>query len=90
MVPLILFATANVLAFAMMGVDKAKARAQVDRVPERVLLTFAIPGAGVGAWFGMSVFRHKTAKRSFQIKMVLATLVGAAGWGTWLWTQYAQ
>ena len=29
----------------------------------------------IGSWVGMSFFRHKSSKRSFQMKMILVTVV---------------
>jgi uncharacterized membrane protein YsdA (DUF1294 family) len=62
----------------MFGVDKQRARAGQRRISERALLLSAVVSGTIGAWVGMSVFRHKTAKRSFQIKMVAATAVDVA------------
>ncbi len=73
----------NVLAFGAFGLDKSKARRGKSRIPEaHLLLLSALSGAPAG-WLAMSTFRHKTQKLSFQVKMVLATLVNAV-W-VWLW-----
>ena len=69
---------ANLVSFAMFGVDKQRARAGQRRISERALLLSAVVSGTIGAWVGMSVFRHKTAKRSFQIKMVAATAADVA------------
>jgi uncharacterized membrane protein YsdA (DUF1294 family) len=69
---------ANLVSFAMVGVDKQRARAGKRRISERALLVSAVVSGTIGAWVGMSVFRHKTAKRSFQTKMVAMTAVDAA------------
>ena len=69
---------ANLVSFAMFGVDKQRARAGQRRISERALLLSAVVSGTIGAWVGMSVFRHKTAKRSFQVKMVAATVVDVA------------
>ena len=69
---------ANLVSFAMFGLDKQRARAGQRRISERALLLSAVISGSVGAWVGMSVFRHKTAKRSFQIKMVAVTAVDVA------------
>ena len=64
--PLLLaFLGINVLAFALFGIDKAKARAGQWRIPERVLLGTAILFGAPGAWIGMKVFHHKTRKPLF-------------------------
>ena len=69
---------ANLVSFAMFGVDKQRARAGQRRISERALLLSAVVSGTIGAWVGMSVFRHKTAKRSFQMKMVAVTAVDVA------------
>jgi uncharacterized membrane protein YsdA (DUF1294 family) len=69
---------ANVVSFAMFGIDKQRARAGQRRISERALLVSAVVSGTIGAWVGMSVFRHKTAKRSFQTRMVAMSAVDAA------------
>lgn len=61
----------NLAAFALMGVDKAKARRGRWRVPEKTLFLSALLGGSVGAMLGMSLFRHKTRHRSFRLGMPL-------------------
>ena len=41
----------NLIAFALMGVDKRKARKNQWRVPEKVLFLSAILGGSVGPWW---------------------------------------
>jgi uncharacterized membrane protein YsdA (DUF1294 family) len=69
------------------GYDKAVAGSGRTRVPERVLLTLAFVGGTVGALLGMWVFHHKTAKRSFQLKLaaiVFCQFVLGIGYALWL------
>lgn len=61
----------NLVAFALMGADKAKARRGRWRVPEKTLFLSALLGGSVGAMLGMSLFRHKTRHRSFRLGMPL-------------------
>ena len=44
-------------------------------MPEAVLLALTLFGGTIGAILGMLVFRHKTAKRSFQVKLGLVIVV---------------
>lgn len=69
----------NVLAFFLFGFDKRRARGAGRRTPEATLLLVSWLGGFVGGWWGMSVFRHKTKKTSFRVKMILATLL-SPGW----------
>src|SRR5437879_5721388 len=57
---------ANAAAFLFYGLDKRRAVRQGWRVPEAVLLTLAASGGSLGAYAGMSFFRHKTLKGSFR------------------------
>ena len=56
----------NIIGFIAMGLDKAKAKANAWRIPEKTLLTIAIIGGGAGVWLGMEVFRHKTRHWYFK------------------------
>lgn len=50
----------NLLGFAMMGIDKSRARRRAWRIPEAHLIIVALIGGSVGAILGMWLFRHKT------------------------------
>ena len=68
----------NLLAFILYGLDKRRARKGSRRIPEARLLLVAALGGAPAAWLACSLFRHKTRKRSFQVKLVLATALCAA------------
>lgn len=57
----------NLVAFAIMGIDKLKAKGHKRRVPEKVLFLFAIIFGGLGGTLGMYAFRHKTKHWYFAI-----------------------
>lgn len=59
---LLYLAAINVIAFAAMGIDKAKARAGKWRIAESTL--FAL--AALGGTLGMRVFHHKTKHKEFR------------------------
>ena len=59
----------NILGFALMGIDKRKARKNAFRVPEATLFAMAIIGGSLGSFLGMHLFRHKTKHLSFIIGM---------------------
>ncbi|MFZ4166869.1 DUF1294 domain-containing protein [Brevundimonas sp. NPDC058933] len=65
-IPLCLLALslANLLAFSLFALDKARARAGGRRIPERTLLLAALFG-GLGAGLGQRLLRHKTRKQPF-------------------------
>lgn len=65
----------NIITFLLYGLDKQKARQRRWRIPERVLIGFALIGGSVGAYAGMKVFRHKTQKKKFSIGVPLIFLI---------------
>ena len=63
---LVVLIVMNLLAFALMGIDKMKARRGSWRIPEKTLfLVTALCGA-LGGTLGMKVFRHKTKHWYFK------------------------
>lgn len=64
LLPLLIFSLANLLAFSLFAIDKARARAGGRRIPERTLLLAALVG-GLGAALGQRLLRHKTRKQPF-------------------------
>ena len=68
----------NILGFALMGIDKARAKKRGFRIPEATLFVVAIIGGCIGSMIGMSVFKHKTRKRYFLFGMPLILLLQIA------------
>ncbi len=56
----------NIVAFAMFGIDKHRARYGQRRIPEVTLLLMAALGGSFGAWLGMMVWHHKTQHNKFR------------------------
>lgn len=50
----------NMTGFALMGIDKSKARRKAWRIPEARLFLVALLGGSIGSIAGMYLFRHKT------------------------------
>jgi hypothetical protein len=67
----------NIIAFIFYGIDKRKAIKQKWRIKESILLFFSILGGGVGSFFGMKVFHHKTQKKKFIILVPVFTIIFA-------------
>jgi len=65
----------NFIGFAMMGIDKNRARRGAWRIPEKTLFTCALLGGSLGATIGMSAFRHKTKHWYFKYGMPLILVV---------------
>ena len=68
---LFLLVTVNLIAFALFGIDKYKAKHDLWRIPEKTLFLLAIFGGSVGAFLGMKFFRHKTRHKRFSIGLPL-------------------
>ncbi len=65
----------NLAGFAMMGIDKGRAKRGAWRIPEKTLFTCALLGGSLGTTLGMSTFRHKTKHWYFKYGMPLIFVV---------------
>ena len=80
-IPVILFVllVMNAAAFALMGIDKAKAKRGAWRIPEKTLFLVTALFGGLGGTLGMLFFRHKTKhwyfKFGFPVLLVLQMAV---------------
>lgn len=68
----------NIAGFAAMGIDKGRAKREAWRIPESVLIGFAVVGGSVGAILGMSTFHHKTKHPKFYIGLPLILVLQLA------------
>ena len=59
----------NLIGFAIMGIDKSKAKRGAWRISEATLFTIAIIGGSIGSILGMQCFRHKTKHWYFKYGM---------------------
>ena len=64
---LVVLIVMNLLAFALMGIDKMKARRGSWRIPEKTLFLVTALFGGLGGTLGMKVFRHKTKHWYFKL-----------------------
>lgn len=69
------FALINLIAFALMGIDKRKAIKGAFRIPEATLFIIAIIGGSIGSIVGMYTFRHKTRHFKFVYGMPAILIV---------------
>ena len=78
--------TANLLAFALMGLDKRRARRGCWRISEKALFFFPVLGGSLGGMLGMYFFHHKTRHWYFVLGLpaILALQLAAA----WLIARY--
>ncbi len=71
----------NIVTFVVYGIDKVLAARGKSRISEFHLLILAALIGFFGAWLAVILRRHKSKKRSFQGKLLLATLVNVL----WFW-----
>ena len=76
----------NLIAFAVYGADKRRAKKDKRRVPEKTLFLLALIGGSVGAWAGMYTFRHKT-RHWYFVWGIPAILLAQAALAVWLTVQ---
>lgn len=80
---MIYFVAVNLAAFALMGVDKYRAKHDQWRIPERTLFLFPLLCGSLGGVLGMQVFHHKTRHWYFRyglplilvLQLVLAVMI---------------
>ena len=81
---LLYLAVINIIAFAMYGIDKSKAKHNKWRISENALILVAVFGGSIGAYSGMQIFRHKTKHLKFTVGVpvifVLQILLGILIW----------
>jgi uncharacterized membrane protein YsdA (DUF1294 family) len=65
----------NLATFLAFGIDKRRAATGRRRISEATLLGLTWATGLAGGWLGMMVFRHKTRKLLFKLKMVLVTVL---------------
>ena len=57
----------NLVGFAIMYIDKQKAKNGSWRIKEMTIFVITLLGGGIGTIAGMYIFRHKTKKLKFTI-----------------------
>jgi len=66
-IALAVIAVMNLVSFALMGIDKRRARRGVWRISERALFLTTACFGGLGGVLGMRVFHHKTQHWYFKV-----------------------
>jgi uncharacterized membrane protein YsdA (DUF1294 family) len=72
------FIAANIITFCVFGYDKYLAKNNKWRFPEKTLFLLTFMGGSVGAVIGMLLFRHKIAKPSFYLSVLLIIAIQIA------------
>ena len=68
----------SLILFFTMAFDKHQAIRGARRVPEKRLFLLALLGGGIGGFFGMYAFRHKTRPLKFVLLFPVIALLQAA------------
>ena len=63
------FFLVNCIAFILIAYDKQLAIKNKNRISEKALLTWVAVGGTIGSSLAMSIFRHKTSKKSYLWKL---------------------
>ena len=66
-IALVVIAVMNVVSFALMGIDKRRARRGAWRISEKALFLTTACFGGLGGVLGMRVFHHKTQHWYFKV-----------------------
>ena len=87
-IALVVIAVMNLVSFALMGIDKLRARRGAWRISEKALFLTTACFGGLGGVLGMRVFHHKTQhwyfKVFFPVLLVVQIVLLAAG-AYWLY-----
>ena len=67
-VMLVFLIVVNIVSFLLIEEDKKRAERGQWRIPEAVLLGFALLGGSIGGELAMVLHRHKTRKITFLVK----------------------
>ena len=68
----------NLIGFAVMYIDKQKAKKGKWRIPEKTIFIITAIGGGIGTIAGMYKFRHKTQKGIFKIGLPFLLILDIA------------
>ena len=82
------FLCINIAGFAVMGIDKRRAKKSAFRISEASLFLTAFIGGGAGALAGMYFFRHKTKHWYFVCGMPFITILNAAAFAAVIYWAY--
>ncbi len=77
------FALITIIAFALMGIDKRKAKKGAYRISEASLFITALLGGSLGSVAGMLIFHHKTNHWYFQFFMPFIAFLQMAALLIW-------
>ncbi|MGV0979931.1 DUF1294 domain-containing protein [Empedobacter falsenii] len=75
-IPLLLtFILINLIAFFLFKIDKKKAVKGQNRISEFTLCSVTLVGGTIGSILAMQIYRHKTKKTSFILKILIIVMI---------------
>lgn len=69
------FIIINLSSLGIMYIDKRKSRRHKWRIPESVLISFALFGGAIGTLVAMELYRHKTKHNKFKLGIPVLVVV---------------
>ncbi|HOV27598.1 MAG TPA: DUF1294 domain-containing protein [Pseudobacteroides sp.] len=72
---IVILSIINLIAFAISGMDKYKARHKKRRISERTLFLFGIIGGCPGLYMSFLLFGHKTKHLRFMLGIPLIFII---------------
>lgn len=85
--PLVMYPVMSLFSMLLYWRDKAQARTQARRIPEKLLHGTELFGGWPGALLAQQLLRHKTRKVSYQVTFWAIVVVHQAAWSYWLFFQ---
>lgn len=83
----IYLAICSLLAFALYGIDKRRAKKGQWRISEKCLLGISLLGGGIGGYVAMHTFHHKTKHWYFHLLHFIGIVGQVALWIV-LWRKF--
>ena len=77
-IALVVITVMNLVSFALMGIDKLRARRGAWRISEKALFLTTDCFGGLGGVLGMRVFHHKTQHWYFKVFFPVLLIIQAA------------
>lgn len=74
-IALVVITVMNLVSFALMGIDKLRARRDAWRISEKALFLTTACFGGLGGVLGMRVFHHKTQHWYFRVFLPVLLVV---------------
>jgi len=69
------FLIINIAGFIVIKADKRRAIKKKYRIPEKIIFLFAFSGGGIGVYFSMFRYRHKTLHKRFILGIPFISLI---------------